>query len=935
MADNGFYDVVLAAEGETIISQAGQLITTPATYADNFCLDRTFTPRFEAPGAKVCSVAADRDTGRYYVVGDFTTIAGVPRDYLARFNADGTIDPSFAPRIETPLTSVLVEPDGAIIVGGGLITNEVTYRRGVARLLPDGSIDRSFGNSAGVDSAVLFLGCQSDGSILVGGNFTRFNGRSCGTPLIRLTADGFRDTNFVAPANLGTVESFVIDQKDRVLLRAPRAGSPLVRLRSGGTIDPDFTTSPALGSASHFGVLSDNRPVAILSSTKRLVRFNTDGTIDPSFDLKLGITSTSYISSFYVDAEDRIVIGGKITYVGDASHPCSYLVRIKIDGSIDETFNPAADQYLIYALGELPAGKLLAGGKFTTWGVNGTSGLVTLGTNGSLNTASPPGFRVPTYSITTAIPAPGGKWLVAGGFTHVNGASANSLARLLPDGGLDPGFSAPEGLPAPSQLLRQGDGRILVMCEKSSTWQLQRLDEDGSSDPTFIGLSIPQSQAPPVELSPDGSIVTGGADTGVLQYSSDGNLIRGYGQGGNVSAIGIYADGRILAAGRIPGAFGNCPLVRYLPEGSVDATFIPSSGSLDSRTHILVEPNGSILLSGAWSVFDKMEANCFVRLHPEGTVALAGDVSEVAGTAITSMAPQSNGKILLSGMFQPTQRQWTCLRRLNADGSNDATFGAPNLVLAVGDTPSSVQFDDAGNLVLTGVVDVQQYGLARLKPGTPLEPSISAPPQPTPIRIGGAAELRVEATGANLHYVWFKNGIKIPDNDSAALGFPVASPDDHAIYNVEVYNSFGSVISRGAELVITEDEFILYGAWAYAAFGTSSEDYARPTEDPEGDGVTNLEHYAFNVPVGHGYIAGVIPRIISDNGMDYLAIQYPRKADALDLVYHVEASSDLISWEEVGTASRGSASSVSNIDSVPVTAESRRFMRVRVDYLGP
>lgn len=69
--------------------------------------------------------------------------------------------------------------------------------------------------------------------------------------------------------------------------------------------------------------------------------------------------------------------------------------------------------------------------------------------------------------------------------------------------------------------------------------------------------------------------------------------------------------------------------------------------------------------------------------------------------------------------------------------------------------------------------------------------------------------------------------------------------------------------------------------------------------------------------------------------MSYAAIEFSRKTFALDLSYHVEASSDLVNWEEIAVIPPGTPARITVRDTLPSTDTDRRFMRVRVRNSAP
>src|SRR5690606_16708779 len=83
--------------------------------------------------------------------------------------------------------------DGKIIVGR---QEEAPY---LYRYNADGSVDNTFDIGTGINESVSSIVTQPDGKVLVGGNFTEFNGQPQNR-ILRLNIDGSLDTTF----NIGT-----------------------------------------------------------------------------------------------------------------------------------------------------------------------------------------------------------------------------------------------------------------------------------------------------------------------------------------------------------------------------------------------------------------------------------------------------------------------------------------------------------------------------------------------------------------------------------------------------------------------------------------------------------------------------------------------------------------------------------------------------------
>ena len=172
------------------------------------CIRDRFNPEADAQ----VSAFALQVNGKIIVGGDFSTINGEPRHYLARLNPDGTLDPTFNPAPDFYINTVAIQTDGAVLVGGSfshiggqarssiapvsythLATSSALVLTNVQRsdagaydavvTNVQGSIASSLAllsvNLAAADSfdpgangSVNALAIQPDGKLLVGGSFT-------------------------------------------------------------------------------------------------------------------------------------------------------------------------------------------------------------------------------------------------------------------------------------------------------------------------------------------------------------------------------------------------------------------------------------------------------------------------------------------------------------------------------------------------------------------------------------------------------------------------------------------------------------------------------------------------------------------------------------------------------------------------------------------
>ena len=123
--------------------------------------------------------------GKILLAGRFTGINGQPRNHIARLNADGTLESTdtFNPGSGMGgigyVWSIAVQPDGKILVGGLFTSVNGEPRNGIARLNADGSVEAlsTFNAGTGANSNVVSMAVQTDGRILLAGDFTTINGQ--------------------------------------------------------------------------------------------------------------------------------------------------------------------------------------------------------------------------------------------------------------------------------------------------------------------------------------------------------------------------------------------------------------------------------------------------------------------------------------------------------------------------------------------------------------------------------------------------------------------------------------------------------------------------------------------------------------------------------------------------------------------------------------
>src|SRR3954471_21740494 len=95
------------------------------------------------------------------------------------------------------IIAVLVpQADGKILIGGPFMTVRGAPRNNIARLNPDGSVDATFDPGSGADDLVATINRQSDGKLILTGDFSTIDGR-LQRRIARLHANGALDETFV------------------------------------------------------------------------------------------------------------------------------------------------------------------------------------------------------------------------------------------------------------------------------------------------------------------------------------------------------------------------------------------------------------------------------------------------------------------------------------------------------------------------------------------------------------------------------------------------------------------------------------------------------------------------------------------------------------------------------------------------------------------
>jgi uncharacterized delta-60 repeat protein len=607
-------------------------------------------------------------------------------------------------------------------VGGALLLHGIlcSHAQGAA-----GSVDLSFDPGSGVSGTVRTVVLQPDGKIIIGGEFTTVRGLAR-VNLARLHADGSGDAAFNAGNNAsGGLQSIALQSDGKVLLTVGGPYWQAARLNSDGSLDHSFTLQH--GNSPHgssLTVVAEQPNGKVLfggyfrteffdaeSNTYhsyerfRIYRVHPDGTPDGSFAydnsaVTYGIGVLA-LRCLVLQPDGKVLIGGFGSMVSGANH--RGIARLNADGSADSTFNPGAgaNESGVSSIALQSDGRVLIGGFFSA--VHGTSRnrIARLHANGSLDTSFDPGSGANHTVFSVALQADG-KVLMGGFFSAVNGASRHKVARLNGDGSLDPGFNPGSGTDRiVHSVVVPADGKVLIggsftTIEGANRERMARLNSDGTADSSFHPGAAVNGMVTSLALQPDGNILIGGRFTSVhgtsrkhiARLNANGSLNSNFESRApfddtlipEVKSVVVQADGKVLI-GTVNEltAIGTPPppvLVRLHADGTVDNGFIAEPGPFVHA--IALQSDGRMLIGTGLSWGDVDEV---VRLNANGSrdTGFAAQVTGPAGSignAVTCLAIQPNGKVLAGGwsVYPGEQLVRPLLNRLNADGSRDTGF---------------------------------------------------------------------------------------------------------------------------------------------------------------------------------------------------------------------------------------------------------------------
>ncbi len=344
----------------------------------------------------VNAVHIQPDDSKILIGGTFRYVNGVERSYLARLNSDGSLDASFNAYVSHSVDSITQQADGKILIGGYFEYVNGVEHKSIARLNPDGSLDDSFNTNIlfhpfedslfSIDSIIVL----PDGDILVEGLFNKVDGQERNY-VARLNPDGSLDDSF--NANVQWAEGLgaeIAVHEDQIYIAGvfdvgeEYFPPKLARVNQYGSLDGSFTPYTYYSGLVGTIVIQPDGKI-IISDGENILRLNDDGTADTNFNAPITNDRPLTMS---IHTEGKIVMGGRFDSLD--GQPFPNICQLNSDGTLNPAFKPEPNSS-VYALAIQPDGKILVGGSFSEIGGTVRYSIARLNPDGSIDTTFDPG----------------------------------------------------------------------------------------------------------------------------------------------------------------------------------------------------------------------------------------------------------------------------------------------------------------------------------------------------------------------------------------------------------------------------------------------------------------------------------------------------------------------------------------------------------------
>lgn len=407
----------------------------------------------------------------------------------------GSIDLTFNPGTGAngDIFTSAIQSDGKILIAGDFTSYNGTARNYLARLNTDGSLDAAFNSGNGPNQTIYKISLESNGKIIIAGTFTTYNFTPVNN-ILRLNSDGtIGDLNPGMGPN-SYIRSTAIQADGKIIVVGP------------------FTTFNG-------------------SARKDITRLNTNGTIDAGFNSGTA-TNNAGITNVSVQSDGKIIIGGSFTSYNGT--PVNRIARLNSDGTLDATFTGTGANNTVLTSTVQPDGKIIIGGIFNSYNGTAAYSIARLNSDGTIDAGFTPGTTAINSVISTIALQSDGKIIIGGDFMSYNGTPINRIARLNIDGTLDAGFNPGTGANSSIQTITiQPDSKIIIggyfyMYDGTSRERIARVNGSGVSSSTNYFRTITSGNwnaASTWESSTSSNFATGVVSPATLSPDLNANTI--------------------------------------------------------------------------------------------------------------------------------------------------------------------------------------------------------------------------------------------------------------------------------------------------------------------------------------------------------------------------------------------------------------------------
>src|SRR3989338_2544999 len=618
---------------------------------------------------------------------------------------------SWGDGLDFRITCSAIKADGKIIIGGDFSKIDSTSSRGIVRLDASGSIDTSFHIGLGFNNIpqfpnVVTVKALADGKILVGGNFTSYDGTPAGG-LVRLNSDGSIDPAFhlLSPALGILVNDIELLPNGKLLLVGGIVGydgtptKNMVVINYDGTIDPGFDTN--LGSSDEIYLVEPHPDNKLLlygtfdefngEVANKLVRLFADFTTDTTFNVGSGPTALGSDNGFRVrinpDSSIYFFSATGIFTSFNGYVPLQRIVKLHSNGSIDSSFSFSnfSSTYVQNIL-NLPNNDQIFVGEYNYQGnyIN----TFKLSANGTFDFS----YNSPYANLFTAdvslLDNNNNLLYFSYNFNYDNKA----LFRFNNAGALDTSFFKSTG--ANSRIrgtVLQSDGKIVLYGDQrfyngSPAHKIFRILTDGSIDTSFHPLITTPSNTMGSQLQSDNKIIVWGGFTSyggttvnrIMRINEDASLdnsfVSGTGLNLAISQVLVQPDQKILLLNGGTFTYNGTTCngaARLNSDGSIDNSFNIGTGFNGNITCAIIM-NNKIIIGGNFTTYNGTSVKQIVRLNMDGTIDNTFAIGSGFDDYVRCLYAQSDQKILVGGDFNSYNgTNYNGVIRLNADGSPD------------------------------------------------------------------------------------------------------------------------------------------------------------------------------------------------------------------------------------------------------------------------